>query len=408
MAVTAVLDCRHLSGEWGLHHRVAGLTLVERAVRMVWVNGAYDVVIWASDTNISEVKAQVVTAKVTLEPIVVTQFNAVKAAVGVATTVLVMDAATVFHRGMVKDLVSKFDGKPTVIRLATNDLAAVAVIPRGAITSFKSVQDFVNGLAATEVAEDRWQITINERADLKRADRLLWLDCRKPLDGMVSRHINRYMSLFVSRLLAATPIKPNHISVFTFSLGILGGVLASLGGFQNFLLAGLVFQLNSVIDGCDGELARVRYQFSVLGEWLDTLSDDFSDVFFWAGLGWGASKTFGGIFGFSSEIWLWLGVVAVVGKLLSMVVYYKWLIANKRGDLLAFTWSFDSADEDSSWLDAVLKNLKYFAKKDFIVFAAMLLGILGWLPWILVAMAPGNLIVATGVLLEQAKGRGTT
>jgi len=89
------------------------------------------------------------------------------------------------------------------------------------------------------------------------------------------------------------------------------------------------------------------------------------------------------------------------------VVYYRWLIANKRGDLLAFTWSFDSADEESTWLDAVLKNLKYFAKKDFIVFAAMLLGILGWLPWILVAMAPGNLIVALSVVLEQAKGRGT-
>jgi len=374
---------------------------------MVWVNGAYDVVIWASDANLADVKAQVATAKVSLSPIVVTQFNAVKAAVGVSKTILVLDAATVFHRGMVKDLTSSFDGQSAVIRLPTNELAALAVIPRGALTNFSSVQEFAAGLGAREIHDDRWQVTIHELADLKRAERSLWLDCRKPLDGMVSRHINRYMSLFISRLLAGTPIKPNHISVFTFSLGILAGVLASLGGFQNFLLAGLVFQLNSVIDGCDGELARVRYQFSVLGEWLDTLSDDFSDVFFWAGLGWGASKTFGGVFGLSPEIWLWLGVVAVAGKLLSMVVYYRWLIANKRGDLLAFTWSFDSADEESTWLDAVLKNLKYFAKKDFIVFAAMLLGILGWLPWILVAMAPGNLIVALSVVLEQAKGRGT-
>jgi phosphatidylglycerophosphate synthase len=408
MTVTAVLDVRHLRGEWGLHRKAAGLTLVERALRMVWVNGAYDVVIWASDANLADVKAQVATAQVSLSPIVVTEFNAVKAAVGVSETILVLDAATVFHRGMVKDLTSGFDGQASVIRLNTNELAALALIPRGTLTSFSSVQEFAAGLGAREIHDDRWQVTIHELADLKRAERSLWLDCRKPLDGMVSRHINRYMSLFISRLLASTPIKPNHISVFTFSLGILAGVLASLGGFQNFLLAGLVFQLNSVIDGCDGELARVRYQFSVLGEWLDTLSDDFSDVFFWAGLGWGASKTFGGVFGLSPEVWLWLGVVAVAGKLLSMVVYYRWLIANKRGDLLAFTWSFDSADEESTWLDAILKNLKYFAKKDFIVFAAMLLGILGWLPWILVAMAPGNLIVALGVVLEQAKGRGTT
>ncbi|MEZ4462530.1 MAG: CDP-alcohol phosphatidyltransferase family protein [bacterium] len=216
----------------------------------------------------------------------------------------------------------------------------------------------------------------------------------------MSRHINRYMSLFVSRWLAPTPIRPNHISVFTFSLGILAGVLAAMGGMQNFLLAGVVFQINSVIDGCDGELARVRYEFSVLGEWLDTLSDDFSDVFFWAGLGWGASQTFAGPWGLPSNVWWWLGLAAVVGKVLTMAIYYRWLIANKRGDLLAFTWSFDDPTQATA-MQKVLKHVKYFAKKDFIVFAAMLLGFLGWLPWILVPIAPGNVVVALSVLLQQ-------
>jgi phosphatidylglycerophosphate synthase len=35
----------------------------------------------------------------------------------------------------------------------------------------------------------------------------------------------------------------------------------------------LLFQLNSIIDGVDGELARMRLEASVLGEWLDTVGD---------------------------------------------------------------------------------------------------------------------------------------
>jgi len=46
-----------------------------------------------------------------------------------------------------------------------------------------------------------------------------------------------------------------------------GGYAAAVAGF------GLA-QLQSVLDGCDGELARVRFQQSAIGEWLDTITDD--------------------------------------------------------------------------------------------------------------------------------------
>ena len=36
--------------------------------------------------------------------------------------------------------------------------------------------------------------------------------------------------------------------------------------------------LQSMLDGCDGELARVRFQQSKLGAWLDTFVDDVLNV----------------------------------------------------------------------------------------------------------------------------------
>lgn len=400
MAVVAVLDARTLP-EQGLNQKIAGLSLVERAIRMVRVNGADDVILWTANGLSASVNQQARTVKG--QPVtVVCDFAAVRAAVGVTPRVLVLDVGTVFHRGMVKDLMAH-PAEVSRARLADGALVRAAMMPRQRLTNFSDLESFLENLDGPVIDENRWQVRVQSTDDARTAERALWLDCRKPLDGMVSRHINRYGSLFVSRLLAPTPITPNHISIFTFSLGILAGVLAAMGGPLNFLLAGLVFQINSVIDGCDGELARVRYEFSVLGEWLDTLSDDFSDIFFWGGLGIGAAKLAEGPWGLQPDVWLWLGIAAVIGKVLSMIVYYQWLIANKRGDLLAFTWSFDEADENASLVARTLKILKYFAKKDFIVFAAMLLGFLGWLPWILVPMAIGNLVVAFSVLAQKRK-----
>jgi CDP-L-myo-inositol myo-inositolphosphotransferase len=44
-------------------------------------------------------------------------------------------------------------------------------------------------------------------------------------------------------------------------------------------------QLQSILDGCDGELARVRMQQSKLGAWLDTFVDDVLNVLITAAIG---------------------------------------------------------------------------------------------------------------------------
>ena len=46
-------------------------------------------------------------------------------------------------------------------------------------------------------------------------------------------------------------------------------------------------QLQSILDGCDGELARVRMQQSKLGAWLDTFVDDVLNVLITVAVGIG-------------------------------------------------------------------------------------------------------------------------
>lgn len=394
---------------------VAGLSLIERSLRLASVCGCEEVWVVASSdisTEFADTGADLdFIHMVLVDPEDTGRLQRVVTAArqsGCNDEAVVMPSSTVFERGMVKDFIGESTGSSHP-RAVDGDGGArdLLWLPEGMLLA-ASVEDFVDARRAFTTLEtdhdDRWQAHLEDPSDARDAEDWLWNSCRKSVDGIVSRNLNRHISLAISRFLAPTSIKPNHISYFTFALGIIAGILAGVGGWFYFALAGLVFQINSVVDGCDGELARVKYEFSVTGEWLDTLSDDFSDVFFWIGLGIGAWRTFEAPFGLEPDIWLWLAGISVAGKLASMALYYRWLIAHKRGDLLAFQWSFDD-EEAGSPLAKLLAKLKYLTKKDFIVFAAMIMGFAGILPYLLVAAAPGNLVVAFSVASQEWANR---
>lgn len=406
----AIIDATRHSDDVPPSIRVAGLSLIERSLRLAHVGGCTRVWIVGPSRFATAIVDALGATRATFESAEFVpledahELSSIAARArdaGCMTDAVLLSSTTVYDRGLVGDFIAQ-DSSKICTTLPARDLVYIPAntsLPE----ELHSFEHAATALPTCDVAaENRPQFRIESNRDAERAEDWLWQSCRKDIDGIVARHLNRYVSLTISRWLAPTSVTPNAISYFTFSLGILAGVLAALGGWIAFAAAGVVFQINSIIDGCDGELARVKYEFSLRGEWLDTLSDDFSDVFFWTGLGIGAWHSFDAPWGLPPEAWLVLAGVSVAGKIVSMALYYRWLIANKRGDLLAFQWSFDD-DEEQSSLSALLANLKYLTKKDFIVFAAMVMGLAGVLPYLLIAAAPGNAVVATSVFLQELK-----
>ena len=102
-----------------------------------------------------------------------------------------------------------------------------------------------------------------------------------PKDGLVSRYINRPVSRPISRWLTKTPVTPNQVSVVSFA-----AALGSLGLFVsgNNILAGLVIQASSIIDGVDGDLARRKSMVTRFGGFFDAVLDRYADVAIFAGL----------------------------------------------------------------------------------------------------------------------------
>ena len=133
-----------------------------------------------------------------------------------------------------------------------------------------------------------WMDVDSPAAFKKAAQGLLGQLRNKATDGPVSRYLNRPMSIRISGMLVHTTITPNQISFVSFLLSLLAAGFFAYGGYLFLVTGGLLAQFASVIDGCDGEVARLKFQQSDYGGWFDAVLDRYADAFLLFGLTWHA------------------------------------------------------------------------------------------------------------------------
>ena len=100
-------------------------------------------------------------------------------------------------------------------------------------------------------------------------------------DGIVSRYLNRPLSRPAARALAHTPATPNSVTLFTLALSVVAGGAAALGW---NIAGGILIQAVSVVDGVDGELARLKRMATRFGAVLDAVTDRYADAVMLAGM----------------------------------------------------------------------------------------------------------------------------
>ena len=115
-------------------------------------------------------------------------------------------------------------------------------------------------------------LCVQRQEDVPAAELALRRAVFKPTDGVLAR-FNRRISLPISLVLIRTPITANQISVVILGLGFWAAWLFSRGTYAASLMGAAVSLAASILDGCDGEVARLKYQESVFGCWLETVGD---------------------------------------------------------------------------------------------------------------------------------------
>ncbi|MFB6351902.1 MAG: CDP-alcohol phosphatidyltransferase family protein [Bradymonadaceae bacterium] len=335
-------------------------------------------------------------------------------------TLLTLDSTRVYERGPAQQLVDTHGAGDGISVLPGEAIADPAVLdghtwhrladlsPEGPTALTESlIARADRGHTQVRPADDLeagWRVAIDGPAAAERAGERIWQGCIKPIDGPISRHLNRKISLAISRRLAPTAVTPNHMSIVTFAFGIAATIAVAGGGYAWFLAGAILYQLSSILDGVDGELARGKYEFSLFGEWIDTLCDNTKDILFYLGLGYGASQTVPGLLGFAgADLWMWLGTLAATGKFLSLAGYATWLIPRDRGCPGHFDWGDDGDGKPADGLVArAVSHLEVLGKNDVVLFSAFVLAVVGGLHWFLLLMAVGHHVVAGSVVARLA------
>jgi phosphatidylglycerophosphate synthase len=437
----AILDATHHGDAVGPDHVVAGLAMVRRQVRLAHVSGCDEAIVVVTPDHedaVREVLDKVwFDIELSLRVVESSRLHAVLESVDAAArarlrdeehTALYLRTTSAYHRhlpGHVRER-AEANGGICVYDEARNSgpirpgqLFAVDVRGWESLLEAAQSADCVDleELASTVERdapqlvtrfggdEKAWHRHLATEQDADEATDQIWQDCRKSVDGPVSRHFNRYISLFISRRVAKWGVKANHVTAVTAILGVVGGLLGLIGGYWGFLAAALAYKANSIIDGVDGEMARGKYEFSEWGAWLDNFSDDSKDIFFYIGVSVGAYTTgfplFEGFIG--PEGWLWVLGVTLFGKAMSLSGYYSFLIQNGIGDLRNFQFWFEEEDEAAreGLVNKIMANLKIITKNDVMVLGAVILAVVGLLPWFIFLSAIGQ--VAAGINIIAAR-----
>jgi CDP-alcohol phosphatidyltransferase len=258
-----------------------------------------------------------------------------------------------------------------------------------------------------------------DRATRSAAEDAVFDDLMRGDLGLVARLINKRISFRLTRyLLVHLPLTPNMITLIAGFIGLYGALLISTGSYENIVMGFLLAQAQSILDGCDGELARVRFQQTALGEWLDTIVDDVlnlalvlaTGVALWrkgAPLGDFKDIKVGNVLSAlngGTFLDMKMALAAAAMLLFYNIVAYRELVKQgEGGEVLKIRWWFAYGQSLKSMSGAgsgALKAVLMIGKRDFFVFAWLALAYFDLLPIVLL-YALVLAIVYAGVALGQ-------
>lgn len=256
---------------------------------------------------------------------------------------------------------------PRPLPIAVEFVAAGSAPPEGATRERADV------IAGIELVDDDAR---------KRAEWTLIRTMNKSWQGPVDALINWRFSMPITRMLSrrSLAVTPNQVTVLSIIVALCGAAIATgrvgLHGWLAFALGGVLMEVQSILDSVDGELARLRFQYSKFGQWLDNVSDDIVDNAFVAGVGVGLGGS-----------WQTIGIiVASVRLFVAFVQYVSVYLRTGTGDVYSFRWFFETGAATSNDVydpKKISTWLRSLGRRDTYLFIWMLACLAGFPYWVL-------------------------
>lgn len=293
---------------------------------------------------------------------------------------VIIDGTTAYHSSLLQKakewkgenagLVLKSSDKPVGIYAFTVE-ALCNIDERYPAQADRTLQELLASLTEIHsvdpipVAEDLWQ-QVNTEEDRQSAERKLdrWLV--KPTDGIYAR-LNRKISIPISRQLIKFPVTANMVTIFTLGVGFASGAFFARGGYWNTLLGAFLCLLSSILDGSDGEVARLKLQESAFGCWLETVCDYLFYLFLFVGMTLGLWRASG------SRMYLACGALLLFGAIASFLAtgWQRHRLAAERPEQLLKIWQSHAESRSSNPFLYFGRHTEFIVRRCFFPYALL-------------------------------------
>ena len=222
----------------------------------------------------------------------------------------------------------------------------------------------------------------------------------KPQDGFVSRFLNRPISRRITSVLLEFPIHPNAWTISIFVLPLIASVFLVRGDYVSVVIGAVIFQLFSILDGCDGEIARARNLESKFGERLDYFCDFAASLLYVLALGLGLHRSSEGIV---CAVLITINELLLrAGKSKTSVVsstFHESYYARHR-TMIGHSGLLNLGERFVWWLFQL-------TKRDMAILVFLVLALLGLADWILnlwTIVAGGSLLLSAIAVIRAGNG----
>ncbi len=244
-------------------------------------------------------------------------------------------------------------------------LAEHCPTPVGSVGELEASLAAMGSVVSIPVRDDLWQ-RVSTPEDCRSAERKLDHWVVKSTDGIFAR-ANRKVSIPISRQIIKFPITPNMVSLFTLGVGVASGLFFAYGGYWKTLLGAFLCLCASILDGCDGEVARLKFLESSFGCWLETICDYLFYLFLFVGMTLGLWRSSG------SGMYLLWGGLLFFGAIASFVTvgWERHRLAAGRPDQLLGIWQAHAESRPSNPFLFCGRHMEFIVRRCFFPYAIL-------------------------------------
>jgi phosphatidylglycerophosphate synthase len=292
---------------------------------------------------------------------------------------VLIDGNKTYHPSLLRKAAEWNDGRSALALASGDQLAGIFALPiemlrdfaercptkTGTLNELRTSLTEMHSVVSMPVAEEQWQ-RVNTPQDCQAAERKLdrWLV--KPTDGIYAR-LNRRISIPVSRQLIKFPITPNMVSIFTLGVGFASAAYFALGGYWNTLVGAFLCLCASILDGCDGEVARLKLLESAFGCWLETVCDYLFYLALFVGMTIGLWRSSG------SKAYLVCGGLLLFGAIASFLAigWGRHRLAAGHPEQLLRNWQAHAESRPSNPFLYLSRHTEFIIRRCFFPYALL-------------------------------------